>query len=253
MVDGATHELIMSPHHMTDEDRLGIVLAQVCQRFGYFQTFGAPTEAFHISTVEADILHDVFPCTTDHLCLRIVALMKTPTELFKFLEDIFYDEEEGDIILNFVLEHLLLPMHYLWNDDAPPLMMRLIIWMYEAVVDFSLNYTETRSIPSVDPHAWVSEVVPAVHQALLTMVHQALDAPLDLSSYEADCRILYRVLCENPAIENLNVPGLNHVYNKEVEGPYHNVVLVDTSNVLLRLDMEDSDNVKIEIWTFKHT
>ena len=240
------------PHELPDDERLDLVINQLCRQFGYFQTLGAPTEGFHVSTAEADILNDLFPSDSDHLVNRLMTLVRRPESLFEFLEELFYEEEEADIILNYILEHFLLPIHYAMGSHPQSQLMRLIIWIYEAIVDFTLDYCETRPLPDIDLHAWMDEVVPTAMQIILGLANDAFDHPLDLTSYEEDCQKIYQVMIDDPSTDIQTVPGLNHVYKKEVfEDSLYDVLLTDTTNVLLRLDIS-SGTSDVLIWTFKH-
>lgn len=241
------------PPDMALDQKFDLVLSQLCRRFVYFQSLGAPQEGFHISTNEADVINDEYPHKTDHFLIHLTRLIKTPSEFFKYVEDTFYDHEDADIILNYVLEHFLLPMHYEWGDDTHPLVMRVIIWLFEAIVDFSMDISQTRPFPNIDHHAWIGGVVPRIHQTMLTLMSEALDAPLDMSSYEEDCKKLYQAICDNPFVDISRVTGLNNVYEVDImEDIVYDVLLLGTQNVLLRVDISDDDH-DVLVWTFVHT
>lgn len=241
------------PPDMTVDQKFDLVLSQLCRRFVYFQSLGAPNEGFHIATNEADVLDEEYPHATDHLLRHLVKLIKTPTEFFAFLEEVFYENDDADIILNYVLEHFLLPIHYEWGNDTHPVVMRVIIWLFEAIVDFTMDYSETRPIPVIDTHEWIGEVVPDMHQTLYELMNRAFNAPLDMTSYEQDCKVIYKAICDDPLVDIRFISGLNHVYEKDVmEDMLYDVVLADTSNVLLRVDISDGGN-DILMWTFVHT
>lgn len=245
---------MLFPESTSNEQRFDVVLRQVCRRFAYFQSFGAPQEGFHISTAEADILDAEFPHLSDcHFILRLVQLVKTPGEFLRVLEDFFYEDEDADVFLNYVLEHFLLPIHYAMGDDAHPLLMRVIIWLYEAIIDVGMDYSETRPLPNIDERTWVCEIVPAIQRTLLEMCHEAFDAPLDMTEYEEDANKLYKAMCDDPSVDVRSVRGLHHSYTlSTIDTSVYDVLLMDTTNVILRVNNADGDN-DILVWKFIHT